>query len=147
MLSCEACERKILNAFRNLFWVLIVNRNNLEMSTRMEGGVGGKGHTLSLLFVFLLVGQSLLLYLSLSVPQPLPSKHWTIDLTLIVFLFCGLPLYHTQHLHIHTGQAGCNYFFLHSGSEQASRFFCLAACITACQIPQFDCSVSLFSKA
>lgn len=56
MLSCEADERMILKASFNLFFtVLVINRNNLEASRERSEG---KGHTLSLVFASLAVGQS-----------------------------------------------------------------------------------------
>lgn len=144
MLSCEACERRILNASCNLFRLLIVNRNNLEMSTRMKGGVGGKGHYV-LAFCLSLVGQSLFLYLSLSVPPFQTVNNWfdpnSVSLPAALLFITHNTCTYTP------SQAERNHFFLYSGSQQASRFFCLAACIGACQILQFDYSISLFSKS
>lgn len=122
-MSCDAHERMIWNASCNLSEVLIINRNNLEMSRE---GSGGKGHSLSLLFVSLAVGQPD--SLSSRVCITLSTKSWTIDLTLIVFLS-----FFNTHTHTHwIGQAEHNhYFFCTSApflSEQAVSF-CLAACI------------------
>lgn len=62
VLSCEASERMIVNASHNLSRVLIVNRNNLEMTR--EGSEGKVAHCPC----FLSLGQSLFLCLSPYIP-------------------------------------------------------------------------------
>lgn len=115
----------ILNASCNLFRLLIINRNNSEMST--EGSEGKVTHCPCFLSLRLLVSLTFSLFMSLSVHLSL-----AIDLTLIVFLFHGPPLYHTQHLHIHThthtGLARLNVIIIFSplySISEASKWFSL----------------------